>query len=130
MVTSDGVYLLQKMNKLSKEILVQKFSEAAIKHHQATIAGNYKVTNREAKKISQAAHQLKNMGDEGYQALMPLLKNDNKVIASSAAAFLLKYATKEAQDVLKNIAQNSGLIGFEAKQALDRWQEGDWHLDE
>lgn len=39
--------------------------------------------------------------------------------------------TREATAVLREIAaKQRGFAAFEAQQALDRWAEGDWHLDE
>lgn len=46
-----------------------------------------------------------------------------------AAAFLLRYRTTEALHVLREAAKGSGLIAFEASEAIKRWEERTWELD-
>lgn len=116
--------------KHTKEDLVELFRSAAARHFTASLAGDYRSANREATTISQSFRQLKDIGDEGYQALMTLLEDENKAVETMAAAYLLKYATDVAISVLRKNAQDEGLIGFKSQQALERWREGDWHLDE
>lgn len=114
----------------TKEKLVQIFRDAASRHFEASLNGDYKKANREAKTIRKTFHLLREMGEEGYQALMILLENEYGAVATAAAAYLLRYATDAATRVLQRHAQDKGLIGFESQQALERWREGDWHLDE
>ena len=66
----------------------------------------------------------------GLDALSELLAHESPDVGSAAAAFLLRYKTEEALAVLREVAQRPGLIGFEASEAIKRWEEGEWHLDE
>lgn len=116
--------------RLSKEELVNVFARAAALHSQALLAGDHRIANREARIVSKTFRQLTEMGDEGRQALTLLFTHANDDVASLAAAYLLRYATDEAVQVLERIARKKGLVGFQAQQALERWREGDWHLDE
>jgi len=47
----------------------------------------------------------------------------------SAAAFLLRHRTEESKAVLEEAARGTGMVPFEAQQALKRWEEGTWALD-
>ncbi len=119
------------MNKrLSKEELVNAFARAAALHSKALLAGDHRKANREAREVFKAFDQLKRLGDEGREALMPLLRHEDKAVAGSTAAVLLRYATREATRVLEDLSRDRGLLGFQAQQSLERWREGDWHLDE
>lgn len=46
-----------------------------------------------------------------------------------AATFLLRHRTVEAVAVLQEAASGDGLLPFEARQTLKRWEEGAWQLD-
>ncbi|MBI4319290.1 MAG: DUF2019 domain-containing protein [Chloroflexi bacterium] len=110
--------------------IVRLFAESASRHHRALLAGDHRKANREAKAMFSAFEELKLMGDEGREALLPLLGSEDEAVVSSAAAVLLRYATDAATTALERVARNKGLLGFRAQQALQRWRKGDWHLDE
>lgn len=116
--------------KLTKLELLQMFADAAARNHTASIAGDYRNANRAAKTVAKAFRQLREMGDEGYQALLTLFEHEDKAVSTMAAAYLLRYATDAAVQILQENARDEGLMGFSAQQALERWREGDWHLDE
>lgn len=115
---------------VSKDELVNAFAGAAALHFKALLAGDHRKANREAREVFKAFDQLRRFGDQGREALMPLLRHEDKAVACSAAAVLLRYATGEATRVLEDLSRDRGLLGFQAQQALERWREGDWHLDE
>jgi len=46
-----------------------------------------------------------------------------------AAVFLLRYKTADALAVLRELSKKRGIIGFEASEAIKRWEEGTWQLD-
>jgi hypothetical protein len=110
--------------------LITDFVEATKKHYEATMAGNWRETNKQAKRIRKAFQGIKSAGENARQALLAQTENQDLAVASMAAAYSLKYSTKQAQTILQHIAEEPGIIGFGAQQALQRWEEGDWHLDE
>jgi hypothetical protein len=85
--------------------------------------------NRFADRYARAWESLRGHGDAGRDALVPLLYDERVPVRVTAAAFQLRYRTKEAKRVLKEAAKGKGLSAFGAGQALERWAEGDWHLD-
>ena len=110
--------------------LIADFVEAARKHHEATMTGNWRETNKQANRIRKAFQGIKRFGEDARQALLAQTENQDPAVASMAATYSLKYSPQQAQTVLQRIAGEPGIIGFEARQALQRWKEGDWHLDE
>jgi hypothetical protein len=68
-------------------------------------------------------------GDAGREALTSLFTHDDVNVRVTAAAFLLRYAEERARAVLTAAAKGRGLVAFEASQALQRWEEGEWELD-
>ncbi len=118
------------MSQRQIDKLVAHFVKAARKHYEATMTGNWRETNKQAKRIRKAFQGIRKIGENARQALLAQTENQDLAVASMAATYSLKCNTQQAQTVLQRIAKEPGIIGFEAQQALQRWKEGDWHLDE
>ncbi len=115
----------------NRDALVEAFATAAVEHHKALVNGDAARAVEEQAKMVASFGELRAMGDEGYQALASLLQHDDEVVNTAAATVLLRYATDTSIRVLERVATNNQkLLGFRAEQALARWQEGNWHLDE
>lgn len=118
---------------MTSEVKIQKivamFADATRKHYEATMRGDWRQTNKHAKRIATAFRSITETGEEARNALLQLAQSDDDVVASMAAAFSLKYATEEAKLTLRRIAKRNDLLGFEAEQALQRWEEGTWQLE-
>lgn len=109
--------------------LVKEFSTNVAAQTEAIMAGDAKVGNRHATKYIRAWEQLRSTGDEGRDALALLFNHHRPDVRVAAAACLLKHRTEKAKLVLQEATKLDGLVSFEASQALQRWEEGDWHLD-
>jgi hypothetical protein len=118
------------MTQKQVDKLITDFVEAAKKHYEATMVGNWRETNKQAKRIRKVFQGIKSAGENARQALLAQTENQDLAVASMAATYSLKYGTQQAQMVLQHIASEPGIIGFGAQRALQRWEEGDWHLDE
>jgi hypothetical protein len=114
----------------SIDLLVASFAEDVAAQTASIWAGDARTGNRHAKRYLKAYRQLRDMGDEGLEALSRLFQHDSPDVRSMAAVFLLKYKTEEALAILRLIAQRPGLVGFGASEAIKRWEEGAWHLDD
>jgi carbamate kinase len=117
------------MNQLKIENLIEKFCQAA-NHYMATLDGDWRTANREVATIRKTIKALRSFGDNGRDAILAQTDNPDLSVASMAAAYSLKNSSKKSISVLTRIAKEPGLIGFAAEQALLRWEEGNWHLDE
>lgn len=109
--------------------LVEQFAEAAEKSFEAMMKGDSKENNKWVKRQVKAFHQIIEIGDIARDELLTLLNHENPRVASSAAAFSLKYDTERSIATLEKIAREPGMIGFGAQQALRRWEEGSWQLE-
>jgi hypothetical protein len=109
--------------------LIERFSQAAKRHYVASLAGDWRTANKEAVLIRETIQRLRNLGEPARDALLAQTDNQDLSVSSLAAVYSLKYAPDKSISVLTRIAKEPGLIGFEAKQALQRWVEGQWNLD-
>jgi hypothetical protein len=128
---SLGAAVCQEVSVAVKEFdeLVNEFADSVMAQKDAIRRGDVKAGNRHHDRGTHAWNELRARGDEGRDALATLLTDDRPDVRAMAAACLLKHRTREAKRVLKEVAKGEGLAAFGASQALQRWKEGDWHLD-
>src|SRR5262245_54679467 len=67
-----------------------------------------------------------NAGRDAFAILMTDLRPDVRVMA---AAYMLRYRHEEAMQVLRQAASRDSMVGFEAGEAIKRWNEQVWSLD-
>jgi hypothetical protein len=113
----------------SLEKLVEKFAYHVQAQTREIFGGDAKTGNKHARKAVAVFLELRSRGDVGRDALAVLLSHPSMDVRTAAAAFLLRHRTAEAQAVLQEAAKGTGLIAFEASEALKRWEEGTWALD-
>ena len=118
------------MTEQKIEVLVEKFIRAAKNHYVASLAGDWIIANREAKTIRKTIKKIKDLGENAREALLVQTESKDLAVSAMAAVYSLNYAPEESISVLTRIAKEPGLIGFEADQALQRWKEGEWNLEE
>lgn len=111
------------------DALVARFAEAVAEQTDAIWRGDAKTGNKHAKRYIAAFEKLRAMGDAGRDALCVLLAHERPDVRVAAAAYLLRHRTAEAFAVLHEAARGSGLVAFEASQAMKRWEDGTWALD-
>jgi hypothetical protein len=66
---------------------------------------------------------------EALAALRAPLTHERPDVRVMAAAYLLRHRTAEALAVLREAAKGSGMVAFEASQAIGRWEDKTWALD-
>ena len=110
-------------------MLVAEFADNVAQQTDAIWRGDPKAGNKHAKRSIAAFHKLRAVGDVGRDALCALLAHERPDVRVAAAAVLLRHRTAEALDVLRTIAKGSGLVPFQASEAIKRWEEGTWALD-
>ncbi len=110
--------------------LIADFVKTAKKSHEATLSGDSRKVNIQAKRIHHVFKKISMIGNSAREALLKQVDNDDDAVASLAATYSLKYNTEKAKAALKRISENNtGILGFGAEQALKRWQEGTWQLE-
>lgn len=65
-------------------------------------------------------------GESGVGAFLALLDSSDDIVAGMAAVFALGIATDRSLAVLRRLAALEGLLGFRARCALERWENGEW----
>ncbi len=127
-MANDRIHWRLEMKKTLQE-LVATFRENVIAQTEAMRHDDYRTGNRHAIRATKAWDELRSYGDKGRDAFFVLLSDSDAYVRLRAAAILLRYRNKEATEVLQEAAKQPGFVGFGASQALQRWEEGDWHLD-
>ncbi len=109
--------------------LITRFAAVAKKHHESTLQGNWREANKHAKSIRELFGEIVAIGEEARRALLEQIDHDDSAVASMAAVYSLKYDTESSLTALRRIAKEPGVVGFGAKQAIMRWEEGEWQLE-
>jgi hypothetical protein len=109
--------------------LVQELAENEMAQNDAILRGDAKTGNKHAKRRIRAVKALQALGDEGRDALIPLMYEGRPDVRVVAAAYLLRYRHDDARRVLEELARGQGLAAFGAQECLKRWEEGAWQLD-
>lgn len=117
------------MKHSSPANLVDVFAKAVAAQTDAIWRGDPRTGNKEAKKYITAFRQLRQIGNDGRDALALLLTHERPDVRVMAAAYLLRHRTFEAMVVLRTAAAGQGLLSFEASECIKRWEEGTWTLD-
>jgi hypothetical protein len=110
--------------------LLRRFAAAATAHHQAMEAMNEKGAATHARVISGLYGSIIGEGEAGRAALLALVDDANPVVAGMAAVYSIHYNSERCLAVLSRIALESGLLGFRAGAAVERWKRGEWSSPE
>lgn len=112
------------------ETAVNQFAEnVALQHAAIWGDADFEKSNHFARKAHESFEHLRGYGDDGRNSLMRLLFDQRIPVRIAAAVYLLRHCTAQATAVLKKEAAGSGILAFEAEQALERWKDGSWSLD-
>jgi len=113
-----------------KEIarLVSVFRENVIRQTD-TIWNEGRSGNAFARKSIRAFEKLREHGNAGRDAFAILMTDLRPDVRVAAAAYMLRYRHEEAMEVLRQAAARDGMVGFEAGEAIKRWNEQVWSLD-
>ncbi|MBL8991622.1 MAG: hypothetical protein JNJ48_08600 [Phycisphaerae bacterium] len=91
--------------------------------------GDIRIGNVLARRRASLFRKLRAAGDRGREALVPFFKHEQADVRVEVAAWLLRYRTADALEILRRESKGEGLVSFEAAQAIKRWEEGTWRLD-
>jgi hypothetical protein len=105
--------------------LVLEYARAAEQYGRTMDSRNHKATNREAKIIAACYRELRSRGKDEQRALLNLLEGDNEeYVQCWVAAHALEFAPEIGEPVLSKLAKKGSVVGFDARQTLERWREG------
>ena len=102
--------------------LVEKFIEASIKYGEAIENGDSKKANKQSGIIRKIRQQLL----EGCELdlLASSISHSNDYVKLNVATSLIAVLPKESKEVLQELQNRKGLVGFETKMFLQEWQKG------
>lgn len=110
------------------EELVNEFATDAIAYRAHIEHSDFLNVNRIAAKMHGGFLRIK-QDLNSRQQFLTLLTHDNSAVRLMAAAYGLRIDELACKRVLIDFATN-GPYAFEASQCLDRWNTGEWALDE
>jgi hypothetical protein len=108
------------------ERLLNRFSAAAMAHHEALEAMDEERANTHARMIAGLYDALRSEGESGQAGLLVLLDNDSPVVAGMAAVYSMNTNPDPCLAVLRRVATEPGLLGFRASVVVERWEAGSW----
>lgn len=104
------------------EGLVEKFVDASIKYGEAIEEGESKIANKQSSIIRKIRKQL--FESSKLDILIPSLQHENDYVKLNAAASVIWILPNDAREVLEELQNRRGLLGFEAKMFLREWDKG------
>ena len=111
-------------DKLSR--LLNRFRTTATAHHAALEEMNEERANTNALMIARLYEYILIEGPTGKTGLLDLVECDSAVVAGMAAVYLLEEHPDRCLAVLRELATETGLLGFRASVAVERWETGTW----
>lgn len=130
------IKLIKKLFRKDKQLsdieltkLVQEYKKAAVL--ASSLDTSTQKQHRSAGQIHKAYKQLKQT-QEGKEAIMSLMADDEPGVRSWAAAHSLAWNQNKAIEVLKSLQNNETIpwhIRFDAEMTLDQYSEGRLSFD-
>ena len=115
------------MKNYTVDEIIEIYEKSGKLMYDATLSGDYKTNNREGKRLTQIYKLFELNNEFGYQCIDRLIRSNNVVIKTKAAAYCLSmnYNIDYAVSVLQEIADNpdNGIFGFNAEMTLKVWRK-------
>jgi len=115
------------MKNYTVDEIIEIYEKSGKLMYDATLSGDYKTNNREGKRLTKIYKLFELNYEFGYQCIDKLIKSNNVVIKTKAAAYCLSmnYNIDYAVSVLQEIADNpdNGIFGFNAEMTLKVWRK-------
>jgi len=82
--------------------------------------------NRLAALLGALSASIFGFGELGNRAMLELTSREDPAVAGLAAVYAMELDPETCLPVLRRIGTLSGLIGFRARVAVERWEKGEW----
>lgn len=125
------------LQKMATEQLVQQFAALSLQQYSvrdycdAQAMRDVRPWNRLADKIHAVHRELKSRGDEGVDAILPLIHHSNPNVSYIASVACLRQRTTQVLPVMEERARTNYWPETKAdfEGALEMWKEGKWIVD-
>ena len=115
------------MKKMNKEAILKQYEESGKILYYTAMTGDYKVGNREAKKLINIFKLFEKDPVLADECIPLLLKSENVVVRLKGAAYCLALRRNVdiGEKVLKEISMDKqyGIHRFDAEMTLKQWHE-------
>lgn len=115
---------LMQNNQL--DTLLRRFAIVAAAHHAALEALAAERADQQARMVGALHNAIMAAGASGKERFLSLLDHPDPVVAGMAAVYVITSNTEQSLTTLRRLAKESGLLGFRAAAAIDRWHSGEW----
>lgn len=106
--------------------LLHRFAIAAAAHHQALEEMDEDRADAQARMIAGLYRSIVGNGEPGRRALLEMIDHTDPVVAGMAAVYSIRYDSSRCLATLGRVALEPGLLGFRARMAIERWENGEW----
>ena len=103
---------------------VDVYTEAAIKHGEATKDGNSTVANNCYDELIRARDKLLDFGLDGERTLLSLLTHTNESVRLWAATHCLNLDEEKSLKVLSELSASNSIFGFNASMVIEERVKG------
>lgn len=115
------------MKPMKKEDIIKQYEISGEIIYRSTLTGDYKANNKEGAKLVRIFKKFEEDETFAMECIGELLKSDNIVVRTEAAAYCLALNRNiaEAEKLLQAISEDpgNGIFGFNAKMTLKVWRE-------
>jgi hypothetical protein len=108
--------------------LIDKLVQATKKHQSSSLI-DWRTANKEANMIHKIFLEVTQGGQIARETLLKLVDSEESDVSLMAAVYSLKYNPEKSLATLRKLAKLPGFTGFQAEQAIKRWEEGSWQLE-
>lgn len=108
--------------------LLEQFRIYAIKHGEGIRTGNYRRANSSHDRLMSIVQTLRQRDIIGTPAMLALLEDGDPSVRFWTASRCLTTAAEHARPVLEALAQDQGIVAFEAEMVLELWEKGELNI--
>jgi hypothetical protein len=116
-----------KLQSKDTSTLIADLAEWSARHGQFTNAGDYRATNKCAKRVIAIKEELTRRGPNVFEGLVGLLDHSDTWVRLSAGAYLASHGVEAGVERLRELVKVPGFVGFEAGwilRRLGKWDVG------
>lgn len=111
--------------------IIEDYLELQAEASKAAYEGKYKINQKLSKNALRILKKIVSFGEAGRIELANKMNEKDPEKASYAALMSLDFKENEAKKVLERISkEESGMLAFEAGQAIQRWNEKPWSIED
>jgi len=123
-LNNEGSLFMRDLEKILEEYL-----SACIKNGKYLDKGDPKNANKQFRILVNIKTDLNSNQGYGLDKLLPYLEFPNEYVRLHTASIVIPIAPERAKDVLGELSQKRGNIGFTAKMTLSEWEKGNLKFD-